>query len=52
MPVLQVCDGLCLNDLEKWILMEFGYLILDFLDLRSFAYFCTFCSFCTFFRPL
>ena len=26
MPVLQVCDGLCLNDLEKWILMDFGYL--------------------------
>ena len=33
-PVLQVCDGLCLNDLEKWILMDFGYLILDFLDFR------------------
>ena len=34
MPVLQVCDGLCLNDLETWILMDFGYLILDFLDFR------------------
>ena len=34
MPVLQVCDGLCLNDLEKWISMDFGYLILDFLDFR------------------
>ena len=33
-PVLQVCDGLCLNDLDTWILMDFGYLILDFLDFR------------------
>ena len=34
MPVLRICDGLCLNDLENWILMDFGYLILDFLDFR------------------
>ena len=34
MPVLQVCDGLCLNDLDNWILLGFGYLILDFLHFR------------------
>ena len=33
-PVLQVCDGLCLNDLDNWILLGFGYLILNFLDCR------------------
>ena len=33
-PVLQVCDGLCLNDFDTWILMDFGYLILEFLDFR------------------
>ena len=34
MPVLQVCDGLCLNDLDTWILKDFGHLVLDFLDFR------------------
>ena len=34
MPLLQVCDGFFLNDLEKWILMDFGYLIFDFLNFR------------------
>jgi len=33
-PVLQVCDGLCLNDLDKWVFIDFGYLILDFLNFR------------------
>ena len=28
------CDGLYLNDLEKWILMDLRYLIFDFLDFR------------------
>ena len=26
MPVVQVCDGLCLNDFDTWILMDFGFL--------------------------
>ena len=26
MPVVQVCDGLCLNDCDTWILMDFGFL--------------------------
>ena len=34
MPELQVCDGLCLNDLDNWILLGFVNLILDFLDFR------------------
>ena len=33
-PELQVCDGLCLNDLDNWILLGFVNLILDFLDFR------------------